>query len=229
MILNLKETTLKNSEQDWLKTNLAKFTRILQGQKDIVLVARLILSELAPMVSSHQGLFYIMDNARNEAVLKMLAAYAFKERKNISMVFKIGEGLVGQCAYEKERILLTKVPQDYITISSGLGEGAPLNIVVLPILFEGQVKAVIELASFENFSSTGLALLDQLAEIFGIVLNTIETHSRTEELLKQSQNMAQELQSQQEELQQSNEQLEEKAKLLATQILKWRKRIVRLR
>jgi HAMP domain-containing protein/signal transduction histidine kinase/CheY-like chemotaxis protein len=217
MILNLKETTLKNSEQDWLKTNLAKFTRILQGQKDLVLVARLILSELAPMVSSHQGLFYIMDNSRKEPILKMLAAYAFKERKNVSTVFKIGEGLVGQCAYEKERILLTQVPTDYITINSGLGEGKPLNIVVLPIIFEGHVKAVIELASFENFSSTGLALLDQLAEIFGIVLNTIETHSRTEELLKQSQNMAQELQSQQEELQQTNEQLEDKAKLLATQ------------
>ena len=217
MILNLKETTLKNSEQDWLKTNLAKFTRILQGQKDIILVARLILSELAPMVSSHQGLFYIMDNSKNEPLLKMLAAYAFKERKNVSTVFRIGEGLVGQCAYEKERILLTKVPLDYISISSGLGEAPPLNIVVLPIIFEGQVKAVIEIASFEHFSSTGLALLDQLAEIFGIVLNTIETHSRTEELLKQSQNMAQELQSQQEELQQTNEQLEEKAKLLATQ------------
>ncbi len=181
------------------------------------MVARLILSELAPVVASHQGVFYIMDNSRNELILKMLAAYAFKERKNVHTVLKIGEGLVGQCAYEKERILLTKVPPDYITINSGLGESVPLNIVVLPVLFEGQVKAVIELASFEHFSSTGLALLDQLAEIFGIVLNTIETHSRTEELLKQSQNMAQELQSQQEELQQTNEQLEDKAKLLATQ------------
>ncbi len=217
MILNLKETTLKNAEQDWLKTNLAKFTRILQGQKDLILVARLILSELAPMVSSHQGLFYIMDNSKNEPLLKMLATYAFRERKNLCNVLKIGEGLVGQCAYEKQRILLTQVPENYITISSGLGEARPLNIVVLPVLFEGNVKAVIELASFEHFSSTGLALLDQLAEIFGIVVNTIETHSRTEELLKQSQNMAQELRSQQEELQQTNEQLEDKAKLLATQ------------
>jgi len=217
MILNLKDTTFKNSEQDWLKTNLAKFTRILQGQKDLVLVARLILSELAPMVSSHQGLFYIMDNSKNEPTLKMLAAYAFKERKNVNTIFQIGEGLVGQCAYEKERILLTQVPEDYIAITSGLGERRPLNIVVLPVIFEGQVKAVIELASFEHFTSTRLALLDQLAEIFGIVLNTIETHSRTEELLKQSQNMAQELQSQQEELQQTNEQLEDKAKLLAKQ------------
>ena len=217
MILNLKETTLKNSEQDWLKTNLAKFTRILQGQKDLILVARLILSELAPMVSSHQGLFYIIDTSKSEPMLKMLATYAFKERKNVSTVFNIGEGLVGQCAYEKERILLTSVPEDYISITSGLGESRPLNIVVLPVIFEGQVKAVIELASFEHFTSTRLALLDQLAEIFGIVLNTIGTHSRTEELLKQSQNMAQELQSQQEELQQTNEQLEEKAKLLAKQ------------
>jgi len=217
MILNLKDTTLKNSEQDWLKTNLAKFTRMLQGQKDLVVVSRLILSELAHTILSQQGLFYIMDNSKGESVLKMLAAYAFKERKNVNILLKIGEGLVGQCAYEKERILLTNVPEDYISISSGLGEAKPLNIVVLPVIFEGQVKAVIELASFEHFTSTRLALLDQLAEIFGIVLNTIETHSRTEELLKQSQNMAQELQSQQEELQQTNDQLEDKAKLLADQ------------
>jgi len=217
MILNLKETTLKNAEQDWLKTNLAKFTRTLQGQKDLILVARLILSELAPMVSAHQGLFYIMDSSKSEPVLKMLATYAFRERKNMCTILKIEEGLVGQCAYEKQRILLTQVPENYITISSGLGEGRPLNIVVLPVIFEGNVKAVIELASFEHFSSTGLALLDQLAEIFGIVVNTIETHSRTEELLKQSQNMAQELRSQQEELQQTNDQLEDKARLLATQ------------
>ncbi len=217
MINNLKDTTLKNTEQDWLKTNLAKFTRMLQGQKDLMLVAKQILSELAPVVNSQHALFYIMDNTGSIAKLKMLASYAFKQRKNLANEFLVGEGLVGQCAFEKERILLNNVPDDYIYISSGLGESTPLNIILLPVLFEGQVKAVIELASFDHFSIAQQALLDQLTESIGIVLNTIEANSRTEELLKQSQSMAQELQSQQEELQQTNEELEEKAKLLVEQ------------
>jgi signal transduction histidine kinase/CheY-like chemotaxis protein/HAMP domain-containing protein len=218
MIRNLKDTTLKNAEQDWLKTNLAKFSRMLQGQKELLTVGRLILSELAPVVSAQQGVFYIMDSAKqDDPYLRLLASYAFKERKNIDNKFKLGEGLVGQCALEKEKILLTEVPNDYIKITSGLGEARPLNIIVLPIVFEGQVKAVMELASFDRFSPTHEAFLDQLTESIGIVLNTIEANMRTEDLLKQSQSLARELQSQQEELQQTNAELEEKAKLLADQ------------
>ncbi len=149
--------------------------------------------------------------------LKLLASYAYKERKNIDNRFKLGEGLVGQCALEKEKILLTNVPNDYIKITSGLGEAKPLNIIVLPIVFEGQVKAVMELASFDRFSPTHETFLDQLTESIGIVLNTIEANMRTEDLLKQSQSLARELQSQQEELQQTNAELEDKAKLLADQ------------
>jgi CheY-like chemotaxis protein/signal transduction histidine kinase/HAMP domain-containing protein len=218
MVRNLKETTQTNSEQDWLKTNVAKFTRILQGQRDLLAVARLTLSELAPLVSAQHGIFYIMENGETEnARLKMLASYAFKERKNLSDTFRLGEGIVGQAAFEKQRILLTNVPSDYITISSGLGEAPPLNIIVLPVVFEGQVKAVIELASFERFSQIHQTFLEQLTESLGIVLNTIEASSRTEELLRQSQSLAKELQSQQEELQQTNEELEEKARLLEEQ------------
>ena len=157
------------------------------------------------------------NNPKDEPYLKLLASYAYKERKNIDNKFKLGEGLVGQCALEKEKILLLSVPNDYIKITSGLGEGTPLNIIVLPVIFEGQVKAVIELASFEKFSTTHQAFLDQLTESIGIVLNTIEANMRTEDLLKQSQSLAKELQSQQEELQQTNQQLGEKAKLLAEQ------------
>ncbi|MEA2708726.1 MAG: hypothetical protein QOF78_1327, partial [Phycisphaerales bacterium] len=219
MIRNLKDTTLKNAEQDWLKTNLAKFSRMLQGQKDLLTVGRLILSELAPVVSAQQGVFYIMDASTkpDEPMLKLLASYAYKERKNIDNRFKLGEGLVGQCALEKEKILLMEVPTDYIKITSGLGEARPLNIIVLPIVFEGQVKAVMELASFDRFNPTHETFLDQLTESIGIVLNTIEANMRTEDLLKQSQSLAKELQSQQEELQQTNAELEEKAKLLADQ------------
>ena len=215
MIRNLKDTTLKNAEQDWLKTNLAKFSRMLQGQKDLLTVGRLILSELAPVVSAHQGVFYIMDSAEtDDSSLKLLASYAFRERKNVANQFKLGEGLVGQCALERDRILLTNVPGDYIQITSGLGQAPPLNIIVLPVLFEGRVKAVLELASFEKFSPTHQAFLDQLTEIIGIVINTIEANIRTEDLLKQSQSLATELQSQQQEMQKTNAELEEKAKLL---------------
>ncbi|APR78272.1 Putative SigmaB asociated two-component system sensor protein [Minicystis rosea] len=217
MIRNLKDTTLKNSEQDWLKTNLAKFSRLLQGQKDLLTVGRLILSELAPVVGAQQGVFYMMDSGKDDPALKLLASYAYKQRKNIDNTFKLGEGLVGQCALEKEKILLVNAPPGYITITSGLGEAPPVNIIVMPVLFEGNVKAVLELASFERFTPTHQAFLDQLTESIGIVLNTIEANTRTEDLLKQSQSLARELQSQQEELQQTNAELGEKARLLAEQ------------
>ncbi|HXG83822.1 MAG TPA: response regulator, partial [Pyrinomonadaceae bacterium] len=216
MIRNLRETTQKNTEQDWLKTNLAKFTRLLQGQRDLLTVSRLILSEMAPLVEMHHGVFYITDTAEDETVLKMLASYAYRERKSISNQFKLGESLVGQCALEKERIIITNVPSDYVKVHSGLGEAAPTNIVVLPVLFEGQVKAVIELASFNEFSENQFGFLDQLTESIGIVINTIEANMRTEALLKQSQSLAQELQIGQAELQETNSRLELQAQSLQT-------------
>jgi signal transduction histidine kinase/CheY-like chemotaxis protein len=217
MIRNLRDTTQKNTEQDWLKTNLAKFSRMLQGQKDLLTVGRLILSELAPVVSAQHGVFYMMDTRNDDPELQLLASYAQKERGESDGRFRLGEGLVGQCALEKEKILLGNVPNDYIQIGSGLGEAPPTNIIVMPVVFEGQVKAVLELASFERFNPSHEQFLDQLTESIGIVLNTIEANMRTEDLLKQSQSLARELQAQQEELQQTNAELEDKAKLLADQ------------
>ncbi len=216
MIWNLKDTTQKNTEQDWLKTNLAKFTRMLQGQRDLLTVSNLILSELAPLVSAQHGVFYLneLDEEDDEQVLKLIGSYAYRERKMLSDRFRMREGLVGQCAIEKQRILVHDAPNDYVRINSGLGEGTPLNIVVLPVLFEGEVRAVIELASFQRFSDIHLAFLDQLTESIGIVLNTIEANSRTENLLAQSQSLAQELQAQQQELTETNQRLEQQAKNL---------------
>ncbi|HWF43952.1 MAG TPA: response regulator [Candidatus Kapabacteria bacterium] len=214
MIRNLKDTTRKNNDQDWLKTNLARFQRMLQGQKDLWTVSRLILSELAPLVNMQHGVFYITESTTDQPLLKLLASYAYRERKNLANQFKLGEGLVGQCALEKERIVITGIPNEYIKINSGLGEASPLNIVVLPVLFEGQVKAVIELASFHPFNDIHLAFLDQLTESIGIVLNTIEANMRTESLLAQSQSLTQELQSQQQELTETNRRLEQQAKSL---------------
>ena len=219
MIANLRETTLRNQEQDWLKSNLAKFTQMLQGQKDLNTVTQRILSELAQVVTAHYGAFYILksDEESQSSKLKLFAAYAYKPQKNIPTEFAIGEGLVGQCAFEKERILLNNVPGDYIKISSSLGKTKPINLIILPVLFENDVKAVIELASLDTFSVTHLDFLSQLTESIGIVLNTIETNSRTEELLAQSQSLAGELKIQQEELRRTNDELQDKALLLVKQ------------
>ncbi|WP_018263327.1 HAMP domain-containing protein [Methylobacterium sp. WSM2598] len=211
MIRNLRDTTLKNAEQDWLKTNLAKFTRMLQGERDLATVSNLILSEIAPLVNAQRGVFYMMESDGAEPVLDLVASYAFTERKNLSNRYRLRQGLVGQCAYEKKRILLTNVPGDYITIGSALGEAAPINIIVLPVLFEQEVRAVIELASFSRFSETHQSFLDQLTESIGIVLNTIAANMRTEGLLAQSQLLTSELQSQQEELKKTNDRLETQA------------------
>lgn len=214
MVANLRETTTRNQEQNWLKSNLAKFTQMLQGQRNLETVARMILSELAPLVAAQQGLFYLTDSDVKPPVLKLIGSYAYQERKNLSNRFEFGEGLVGQCALEKEKILLSDVPSDYIRIGSGLGEAKPLNIIVLPILFEHEVVAVIELASFQRFTLISLAFLDQLSEILGVILNAIASDIRTSELLQQSQALAQLLQNQQGELQESNQRLAEKTETL---------------
>ncbi|WP_415749407.1 HAMP domain-containing protein [Caballeronia sp. J97] len=217
MIRNLKDTTELNTEQDWLKTNLAKFSRMLQGQKDLVAVGQLILSELAPVVGVQQAEFFVFDAIDQAASLRLVASYASDGHRSHGKRVQLGEGLVGQCAFEKRKILLAPSASVDYRIASGLLSIVPQNVLVMPIVFEGQVKGVIELASLECFNSTHLAFLDQLTESIGIVINTIEANTRTEDLLKQSQSLAHELQSRQEELQQTNEELQEKARLLAHQ------------
>jgi HAMP domain-containing protein/signal transduction histidine kinase len=188
MIRNLKETTQKNTEQDWLKTNLAKFTQMLQGQRDLRTVADLILTEIAPLVSAQYGAFYIVETPESEEPqLRLTAGYAIGSTEGTARLFRWGEGLIGQCARDARRILLNTVPPGYIGVRSGLGEAPPASIVVLPVIFEGRVKAVIELASMDAFGPSHLDFLDQLTDGIGVVLNTIEANMRTEELLKQSQ------------------------------------------
>ena len=210
MISNLRVTTNKSIEQDWLKTSLARFTRTLQGQRELQTVGNLILSELAVLVHAQHGVLYVNKLDDGRPLLKLVSTYAYRERKGLAQEFRLGEGLVGQCAYEKSRILLTEVPGDYVHVSSGLGMAPPLNIVVLPVLFEGDVKAVIELASFNRFSDMHLSFLDQLTESVGVVMNTIAATARTEELLSQSQALSA-------ERLQTNDQLEQKARLLSEQ------------
>ena len=217
MIRTLAETTKVNQEQDWLKTNVARFTRMLQGQRDLLTVARQVLNELAPLVNAHHGAFFMADYDGERQVLKLFAAYAYQDQASVSTTWQFGQGLVGQAALEGKRIVMTKVPNDYVRITSALGTATPHSIVVVPILFEGEVKGVIELASFEPFSGIQLAFLDQMLESLGIVIATIEATMRTDELLRQSQSLTEELRNQQNELQQTNEELEEKAHQLTEQ------------
>jgi HAMP domain-containing protein/signal transduction histidine kinase/CheY-like chemotaxis protein len=221
MIRNLKDQTLKNAEQDWLKTNLARFSRMLQGERDLATISNLIMSELAPLVNAQYGVFYVADGDGSENKLELVASYGAEKHSDLKRQFALRQGLIGQAAADKRAIRLDKVPGDYIKIGSGLGSGAPVNVNILPALFEEEVKAVIELASFEEFNETHHSFLNQLMETVGIVLNTIAATMRTEELLKESQLLTQELQARQteltrkqEELHATNEELQEKAQLL---------------
>ncbi|MBZ0236122.1 MAG: response regulator [Deltaproteobacteria bacterium] len=223
MIDNLRATTDRNQEQDWLKTNLAKFTGMLQGQRDLVTVSRQLLSELALLIHTQQGTVYQMDRGEPgelgepspARMLRLLASYA--RDPDQPETIPVGVGLVGQAAAEKQRILLDQMPPDYTRIHSSLGSALPANVVVLPVLFEGETMAVIELAALRPFTSTHLQFLDQLTQSIGVVLNTIEATMRTENLLRQSQQLTAELQTRQIELQQTNQELATKAKQLAEQ------------
>ncbi|MDQ3106913.1 MAG: HAMP domain-containing protein, partial [Actinomycetota bacterium] len=222
MIANLRGTTQLTQDQDWLKTNLARISAMLQGHRDLRTVSQLLISELTPLVNAQHGAFFMSGVASDEEVeYRLLSSYGFKRREGIAVSFKVGESLVGQAAFEKKPILVADAPEDYIRIASGLGEAAPANVIVLPVLFEDQILAVIELAAFRPFSEIHRNFLEQIVETVGVVLSTIIATMRTEELLKESQRLTQELQSQSEELQsqqdelrRSNLELEEQARSL---------------
>jgi HAMP domain-containing protein/CheY-like chemotaxis protein/signal transduction histidine kinase len=214
MIDNLRLTTDRNTEQDWLKTNLARFTNMLQGQRDLQTVGRLLLSELTPLVNAQLGVIYQVDTDASPG-LRLLSAFADDSVNGHAPRIGFGEGLIGQCAADKRRLLITTMPAHAVPIGSALFKVVPQNIVVLPVLFENEVKAVIELASVTSFTALQMAFLEQLTDSIGIVLNSIEATMQTEGFLKQSQQLAGELQAQQKELQQTNEQLEQKAQQLA--------------
>jgi HAMP domain-containing protein/signal transduction histidine kinase/DNA-binding response OmpR family regulator len=208
MIANLRATTQKNAEQDWLNMNLARISGLMQGQRDLTTVSRLIMSEISPLVTAQHGAFFLTESEDGQdRELRLIASYGYKKRKTVSNQFKFGEALVGQAALEGKSILISNAPPDYVKVTSGLGEATPVNIIVMPILFEEQVLAVVELASLRAFSEVNQAFLEQLAETLGVVLNAIIANRRTEELLEQSQSLAEELQSQSEELQSQQDEL----------------------
>jgi signal transduction histidine kinase/HAMP domain-containing protein/ActR/RegA family two-component response regulator len=216
MIANLKETTEKNAQQDWLKSNLARISGQMQGQRDLRKVCQMILSELTPVVEAHQGAIFLLESGDDGDRLRLTSSYAASAGR-ADLSFEPGEGLVGQAAVEKRTIRVPRVPKGYLELNSGLGSAPPADVVVTPVLFEEQVLGVIELASFQTFSELHRSFLEQLVGTIGVVLNTIIANARTEELLAQSQRLAQELQVQSVELQRTNAELEEKASLLSEQ------------
>jgi HAMP domain-containing protein/signal transduction histidine kinase/DNA-binding response OmpR family regulator len=219
MIANLRETTQRNAEQDWLKSNLASISGMLQGQRDLAAVTQMIMSEVTETVSAQHGAFFLIEEGTTGATeLVLVASYGYRPRAaEVSDRFEIGEGLVGQAAFERKAIRITDAPPGYIKVGSGLGDAAPADILVMPVLFEDQVLGVIELASLRLFSGVNRDFLDRITETIGVVINTIRANMRTEELLAQSQGLTQELQKQSEELRNTNDELEEKARLLSEQ------------
>ncbi|WSG48148.1 HAMP domain-containing protein [Dactylosporangium sp. NBC_01737] len=219
MIANLKETTHANQEQDWLKTNLARISGLMQGHRDLAALTSLIMSELAPLVSAQHGTFFlaVTDGPDGPVTLERTASYGAQPGSDSPTRFRLGESLIGQAARDKKTIMMAGGPPGYIKISSSLGSADPVNVIVLPVLFEGEVLGVIELSSVHEFGGVYRDLLEQLKETIGVNVNTILATSRTEGLLTESQRLAQELRAQREELQRSNTELAEKAELLAQQ------------
>jgi signal transduction histidine kinase/HAMP domain-containing protein/ActR/RegA family two-component response regulator len=211
MISTLKETSEKNTEQDWLKTNLANFSSMMQGQRNVVAVAQAVMSELTPLVNAQHGAFFMMEPGEDgEPQLNLVASYGFGGRKTLSTRYRLKESLIGQCAFEKKRIVVRDVPEDFIYVTSGMGAARPRAVVVLPVLFEGETKAVIELASFSEFSPNHLAFLDQLMGNVGVILNMISSSMRTEELLQELKRSNAELEAQAAELNDKARLLEQK-------------------
>jgi signal transduction histidine kinase/HAMP domain-containing protein/CheY-like chemotaxis protein len=224
MVQSLRETIRANQQQDWLKTNLARIAGMMQGHRDLAVVAELIMDELAPLVSAQHGTFFMSEPVSGDTQLRLIAGYGLRADKAAPIQYRLGQSLIGQVARSKRPIVVANLPEGYVTISSGLGEAPPANLAVLPILFEDQVLGVIELASFTEFSPVQTDFLEQLTETLGVNFNTIIANSRTDTLLEESQRLtselqvrSEELQNQQVELQRSNAELEDKAALLAAQ------------
>jgi signal transduction histidine kinase/HAMP domain-containing protein/ActR/RegA family two-component response regulator len=224
MVQSLRETTKANQEQYWLKTNLARIAGLLQGHRDLATVAELIMDELIPLVGAQHGTFFITEDTEDGPVLRLIAGYGLRVDIRAPSQFRLGQSLIGQVAKTRKPIIVTDAPPDYVKISSGLGEGAPVNLIVLPIVFEGQVMGVIEAGSFSRFTQVHQDFLEQLMETIGVNVNTIIVNSKTDHLLQESQRLATELQARtgelqvrQDELQSSNAELEDKAAQLARQ------------
>ena len=218
MIRNLADTTRKNTEQDWRKTHLANFSRTLQGHRNLVAVSKLVLTELIPLVNAQRGVIYARNVDNDKPGFVALATYSSEPDNNAPGEPHVQENLIEQCAFERKRILLNDGTVDSMRLHPEPGAHAAASVIIMPVRFEGEVNAVIELASCKRFSEAHLSFLEQLTESIGVVFNTIDANMRTERLLAKSQSLAKELQGQQEELQRSNRRLRQNARQLSEQM-----------
>jgi signal transduction histidine kinase/CheY-like chemotaxis protein/HAMP domain-containing protein len=224
MVQSLRETIQANQEQGWLKANLARIAGMMQGHRDLTVVAELIMEELAPLVGAQHGTFFLSETDGSESRLRLIAGYGLRAGKEEPLQYRLGQSLIGQVAKSKRPIVIDNLPNEYVKINSGLGEAGPANLAILPILFEDEVLGVIELASFTKFTEVQTDFLAQLTEALGVNVNAIVANARTDALLEESQRLtaelktrSEELQARQEELQRSNAELADKAALLARQ------------
>ncbi len=217
MVQSLREKTDANEEQVWLQTSLARIAGLMQGHRDLATVADLIMDELVPLIGAQHGTFFLADSSEGDLRLRLIAGFGLGADKDSPTQFRLGQSLIGQVAKSRKPIMMTGTPADYLKISSGLGEARPVNLIVMPIMFEGQVLGVIEAASFNHFTQVHQDFLEQLMETIGVNVNALMANARTDTLLEESRRLAAELQSRQEELQRSNAELADKAAQLARQ------------
>ena len=224
MVRSLRESVQASRDQEWLKSNLASIGSMMQGHRDLEVVAELIMEELAPLLGAQHGTFFLSEESDGETRLRLIAGYGLRADKDAPIQYRIGQSLIGQVAKSKRAIVVDEIPPGYIRISSGLGEAPPANLAVMPIKFEDHVMGVVELASFSKFTPIQIDFLEQLTETLGVSVNAIIANARTDTLLEQSQRLTAELQARSSELQTrseeltlSNADLEEKAALLAAQ------------
>ncbi|MCK5867228.1 MAG: GAF domain-containing protein [Mycoplasmataceae bacterium] len=178
----LQELTAQNAKQDWLKTGQTKLNEQTSGTQGIEELARNIITFLCTYLENVQvGAFYLVtDNNR----LKLIATYAYTKRKQLANEFEFGEGLVGQAALERQSIVITQAPEDYIQVHSGIGESIPKNILLIPFFYEDELSGVIEMASLQEISDIQLEFVEQIMAHIGIAMNTAQSRTKLQSLLK---------------------------------------------
>ncbi len=214
MLLSLRENRKQTDSQDWLKMGIVRLSELMRGDPKVEALASNVIAEMATYLEAQVGAFYLMADKGSEPALSLLGSYAYQKRKNLSNRFSLGEGLVGQAALEKQQILVRNVPEDYVKVTSGLGERSPRFICVIPFLYEDRVKGVIEVGTLNEMTDLQLEYLAQAMPALAIAVQSAQSRTELAGSLEESQKLSEELQAQQEELKAANEELEEQTQRL---------------
>ncbi len=211
MTTELKKSNEEKLKQLWIKNNQSELNDIIRGEQEVTDLSRKIISKMCQILGAGIGAIYLKDD---EGVFRLTGSYAFKYRKNVKTGYESGEGIVGQAVLEKQTIIMSQLPEDYLAINSGLGEAPPRNLMVTPCIFNDEVIAVIELGSFDLFTESQVNFISIISQTVAIGLHTSRSRAELEKLLNKTQQQAEELQVQQEELRQANEELQEQTRAL---------------